>query len=94
MRNLTIQELEAEVVRLTLELNAATNGEYTRQDFELEQLRSELATSPELLELARRIEWLATAGTERGGVPYMITDGDWFRLWEQARAAISKATGV
>ena len=53
-----------------------------------------IASAPELLELANRIEWFATAGTERNGVPYMITNGDWLRLWEQARAAIAKATEV
>lgn len=37
------KRLLAEVERLTMELNAVTNGEYTKQDFELERLSTELA---------------------------------------------------
>jgi hypothetical protein len=41
--------LLAETQRLTMELNSVTNGEYTKQDVELERLRAELA------ELAERV---------------------------------------
>ena len=40
------KNLLAEVERLTMELNAVTNGEYTMQDVELERLRTELGESP------------------------------------------------
>jgi len=39
--------LLSEVERLTMELNAVTNGEYTKQDVELERLRTELGRSEE-----------------------------------------------
>jgi hypothetical protein len=40
------KRLLAEVERLTMELNAVTNGEHTKQDVELERLRTELGESP------------------------------------------------
>ncbi len=52
-----------------------------------------IAAAPDLLAVARQIEWLATAGEDRDGVPYQPTASDWMRLWSQARDAIAKAEG-
>lgn len=49
-----------------------------------------IAAAPELLALAHGIEWLATGGTERNGVYFRPTDGDWHRLVETTRALVAK----
>lgn len=84
-----------QLVKALREIASDTRIEYRAQVLfdAANELEGLINTNKQACDLAERIRWLAWAGDaakEAGKVPYLISDGDWLRLVNQANQRAAK----